>query len=73
MCAEFYINNVVLWAQPLIEAAAEAILRYYLNIPLFDCGSVIKAYTYCYKTTMHEPFHFCTNTDYLLNVCYNKT
>ncbi len=34
----------MLWAQPWIEAAAEVLLRYYLNLSLFECGSVINAY-----------------------------
>ncbi len=37
-------NNPVLWAQPLIQSAAEAFLRYYLKFSLFECGSAIKAY-----------------------------
>ncbi len=38
ICAEFYINrnNPMLWAQPLIEAATEDFLRYYLKLPLFS-------------------------------------
>ncbi len=36
----------MLWAQPLIEAAAEVLLRYYLNLLLFKRRSVIKAYTH---------------------------
>lgn len=42
------------WAQPLTEAAAEVLLRFYLNLPLFKCGSVIKAYTVC-KIYANDP------------------
>ncbi len=42
---EIILNHAVLWAQPLIETAAEVLLHYYLNLSLLERGSVMKAYS----------------------------
>lgn len=60
LCAEFDINhnNPVLWAQPLMQAAAEVLLRYYLKLLFFERGSVIKAWS-IWNTTQIEILSWC--------------